>query len=64
MAAGAGGWIRRCCDRDDDAEVEVAVVGVAVIEEPAVELVENGVREEAGLIDYRKQLHKKKGGGG
>ena len=34
------------------------------MEEPAVELVENGVREEAGLIDCQRQLHKKKGGGG
>ena len=33
------------------------------MEEPAVELVENGVREEAGLIDCQRQLHKKKGGG-
>ena len=62
MAAGAGGWIRRCCG-DDDAEVEAAV-GVAVMEEPAVELVENGVREEAGLIDCQRQLHKRKGGRG
>ena len=35
------------------------MVGVAVMEEPAVELVENGVREEAGLIDCQRQLHKK-----
>lgn len=50
-AVGAGGWIRRCCG--DDAEVEVAV-GVAVMEEPAVDLVENGVWEEAGLIDCQR----------